>query len=319
MRVKKLVVYTAYYDKTAFQGYFTKLTDQIEIRYVESQEELMAELPTATGLITIPFTEKMLEAGENLEWVQCLRAGVDKYPIDKMNERGIILTNAKGIHRVHMAEYAVGMMIAKQRRFFEMHRNQLKRDWVRNVPQDEINGKTVAILGLGAIGREVAKKASLMGMRVIGVKRSAEEVPYVDTLYSDKEMLRAFSEADFIINLLPYIPQTEKLIGAEHFGAMKKEATFMNIGRGKTVDEEALIQKLREEHITFISDVFFEEPLPEDSPLWGLENVIMTPHICGESVNYLEKCLEVIEVNLPLFLEDNYKEMVNQIDLNLGY
>lgn len=317
--MKKLVVYTAYYDKTAFQAYFTKLTDRIEIRYVESEEELLAELPDATGLITIPFTEKMLDTAEKLEWVQCLRAGVDKYPIEKMNERGIVLTNAKGIHRVHMAEYAVGMMIAKQRRFFEMHRNQLKREWVRNVPQDEINGNTVAILGLGAIGREVAKKAHLMGMRVIGVKRSPAEVPYVDTLYSDEEMLRAFSEADFVINLLPYIPQTEKLIGADHFAAMKKGATFMNIGRGKTVDEEALIEKLREDHITFIGDVFFEEPLPEESPLWPLENVIMTPHICGESVNYLEKCLEVIEVNLPLFIEENFSDMVNQIDLSLGY
>ncbi len=317
--MKKLVVYTAYYDKTAFTRYFTKLTDEIEIHYVESEEELLGELPTATGLITIPFTEKMLEMGENLEWVQCLRAGVDKYPIEKMNERNLILTNAKGIHRVHMAEYAVGMMIAKQRNFFVMHRNQLKREWIRNIPQDEINGKTVAILGLGAIGREVAKKASLMGMRVIGVKRSPEKVSYVDTLYSDVDMLRAFSEADFVINLLPYIPQTEKLIGTEHFRAMKMGATFMNIGRGKTVDEEALIQKLTEEHISFIGDVFFEEPLPEDSPLWHLENVIMTPHICGESVNYLEKCLEVIGVNLPLFIKGHYEEMINQIDLNVGY
>lgn len=197
-------------------------------------------------------------------------------------------------------------------------RNQNNKKWDSKIQQGEINGATLGIVGLGSIGREIAKKASFMGMHVIGVKSTSESVPYVEKVYSQEEMIEVFKQSDYIINLLPGTKETEKIINNKYFSQMKEGACFINMGRGSTVDEEDFIEALKSGKIRIgASDVYQQEPLPETSPFWDLENFIITPHICGHSTKYFEKALEVIEPNLMAF--DGRGEFINIVDLNRGY
>jgi len=314
----KIALFTAYYSPEPILG-LTKEFKDVKFDFCKDTDELKASLKDAHALITIPCSEELLEGTQQLKWVQSLRAGVDNYPLGILHEKGIVLTSAKGIHRVHMAEYAVAMMIMMARNLHVIHANRSSKKWYRRIPQDEINGKTVCILGLGRIGSELAKKASLMGMRVLGVKRNSDPVEYVDKVYTPGDIEQFLPQSDYVVNLMPYTPATEKIIDMEYFSLMKPDAVFLNLGRGRTVNEKELIEALQKGMIRgLVADVFYDEPLPQDSPLWTMENAIITPHICGESVNYLEKTLEVIRPNLKAFITGQ-GQMVNQVDLKTGY
>lgn len=314
----KITLFTAYYPPEPILDLAKEFPD-VTFDVCKNMDEMKASLKDADAWITVPCSEELLDGAKTLKWVQSLRAGVDNYPFEALDEKGIVLTSCKGIHRIHMAEYAIGMMIMMARNLHVINKNRNDRKWERNIPQDEINGKTLCILGLGMIGRELAKKANLMGMKVLGVKRNSEPVEYVDKVYTPDEMEQFLPQSDYIINLMPYTPSTDKIIDMECFSIMKSSAVFLNLGRGRTVNEKDLIEALQKGIIKgLVTDVYYDEPLPGDSPLWAMENVILTPHICGESVNYLTKSLEVIRPNLKAFLTGQGK-MINQVDLKTGY
>jgi len=270
-------------------------------------------------LIFLHGDREMLDAAPRLKWIQAITAGVDDLPLAEIARRGIRLTNGRGIHVVHMAEYAVAAMINLARGFHVMFRNQMRKNWDRSVPQEQICGATVGILGLGAIGREIARKAAFMGMRVLGVRRTPVPVADVETVYGPEEMASVFQQSDYVINLLPCTPATEKMIDRRFFEAMKSTASFINMGRGKTVNEADLIDALRRKKIkALVSDVYATEPLPADSPLWDMENVILTPHICGVSPHYMARAMKIIEHNLDVYLSGR-GEMINTVDIAAGY
>jgi phosphoglycerate dehydrogenase-like enzyme len=272
--------------------------------------------------ILLPFLQcdrKMIDAAPQLRWIQAITAGVDFMDLDEIRRRGIILTNGRGIHKIHMAEYAVGAMINLARGFHLMLRNQLQKKWERSVPQEEIHGATVGIIGLGAIGAEIAKKAAFMGMHVIGVKRTPGPVDHVEEVHAPDDMAAVFRRSDYIINLLPYTPETEKWIDRRFFDQMKPTACFINIGRGPTVNEDDLIEALRNKKIrAMVSDVYYTEPLPPESPLWDLDNVILTPHISGVSPQYMARAIQIIAHNLDVYLSGR-GEMINLVDTQTGY
>ncbi|MGA7146571.1 MAG: D-2-hydroxyacid dehydrogenase [Desulfobacterales bacterium] len=272
--------------------------------------------------ILLPFLQcdrKMIDAAPQLRWIQAITAGVDFMDLDEIRRRGIILTNGRGIHKIHMAEYAVGAMINLARGFHLMLRNQLQKKWERSVPQEEIHGATVGIIGLGAIGAEIAKKAAFMGMHVIGVKRTLGPVDHVEEVHAPDDMAAVFRRSDYIINLLPYTPETEKRIDRRFFDQMKPTACFINIGRGPTVNEDDLIEALRNKKIrAMVSDVYYTEPLPPESPLWDLDNVILTPHISGVSPQYMARAIQIIAHNLDVYLSGR-GEMINLVDTQTGY
>jgi phosphoglycerate dehydrogenase-like enzyme len=187
------------------------------------------------------------------------------------------------------------------------------------VSQEEIHGATVGIIGLGAIGAEIAKKAAFMGMRVIGVKRTSGPVDRVEEVHAPDDMAAVFRRSDYIINLLPYTQETEMLIDQRFFDQMKPTACFINIGRGRTVNEGDLIEALRNKQIrAMVSDVYYTEPLPPESPLWDLDNVILTPHICGVSPQYMARAMQIIAHNLNVYLSGQ-GEMINLVDMQAGY
>jgi D-2-hydroxyacid dehydrogenase (NADP+) len=159
----------------------------------------------------------------------------------------------------------------------------------------------------------------MLGMQVIGVKNNPCRLEWVDRVYGPAEMTEVFKQSDYIINLLPSTPETKGLIDKSFFSMMKKSACFINLGRGSTVNQDDLIDALRTKMIrALVSDVYAEEPLPEDSPLWGLENVILTPHIAGASPKYFDRALDIIRPNLTAYISRS-GEMMNVVDLNRGY
>ncbi|MCF8111120.1 MAG: D-2-hydroxyacid dehydrogenase [Desulfobacteraceae bacterium] len=292
------------------------------LRFVKSTDksEVFSYLPETEVLLTFfQCSREILDAAPRLKWVQAITAGVDYMPLDVIFSRGITLTNGRGIHRIHMAEYALAAMICLARSFHLMFRNQARRKWDRTPPQDEIYGATLGIVGLGEIGEEIAKKASVFGMRVIGVKRSPQPVEHVDKVYGPEDMGVVFEKSDYVINLLPLTSGTHKLIDGKYFSLMGENACFINMGRGQTVNEDDLIDALREKKIrAAVSDVFYKEPLPEDSPLWDMENIIITPHICGQSPNYTKRAFEIIDHNLGVYTTGS-GEMINIVDPDAGY
>jgi phosphoglycerate dehydrogenase-like enzyme len=266
-----------------------------------------------------PVNTEMLDMAPQLKWIQVLTAGVDNLPLAEIRSRGILLTNGRGIHQTHMAEYAVGAMIILARNWHIMARNQFEHRWDRTMPQGEISGSVAGILGLGSIGREVARKASCMGMRVIGVKRTPQPVQFVADVFSPADMGTVFRQSDYVINLLPYTPETDRIIDRRFFDLMKPSAGFINLGRGPTVREADLIAALQSKKLrAVVSDVFEEEPLPADSPLWTMSNVLLSPHIAGVSPRYMDRAMEIIRHNLTVYMTEK-GEMINRVDLDLGY
>ncbi|MDD4835352.1 MAG: D-2-hydroxyacid dehydrogenase [Lutispora sp.] len=280
--------------------------------------EMEKHIENAEVLVSFKCTDEMLDRGNKLQWVQALSAGVDSFPLDEIKKRGIILTNGRGIHKIHMSEYAIGAMIMLARSFYLMYRNQINKKWDRKIQNGEIYGSTLGILGLGSIGKEIAKKAEFMGMKVIGVKENPSFTEHVEKVYTSADMAEVFKLSDYIINLLPSTAQTDKIIDNKYFNIMKPGACFINMGRGRTVNEQDFIEALKSGKMrAAISDVFYAEPLPEDSPLWDLDNIFITPHICGESDKYFDRALEIIDNNLMAFKGEG--DYINLVNIDKGY
>ncbi|MCC5910381.1 MAG: D-2-hydroxyacid dehydrogenase [Clostridiaceae bacterium] len=319
--MKKITIFMVpLYDvPEAFKQYLKENYADYEVFISNDREEILPQLTDTEILFTFKLDEEMLQMAKNLKWVHSFSAGVDTMPLQEMKNRGIMLNNVKGMHKGHMSEYAIAAMINLARNWHIMFRNQIKGVWDRTVPQGEIYGATVGILGLGQIGCEIAKKASLLGMRVIGADASAQPKEFVEKVYTADGIHEVFKQSDYVINLLPSTPSTKQMIDKDYFDLMKEMACFIHIGRGITVNEQDLIEALQTKRIRgMVSDVYLMEPLPADSPLWQLENVMMSPHICGDSTKYAEKAVEIIKHNLKVYMTQT-GEMINLVDLDRGY
>jgi phosphoglycerate dehydrogenase-like enzyme len=297
--VNKIIIYFQLPEE--FIADLVNISNNFEIHICKNPDEVQSHLPQTEIMITLfrwPDAEIIRQASK-LKWIQALTAGVDPFPLDVIKEKNILLTTGRGVHKINIAEYAIAAMISLARNFHLMFRNQLKKKWDRSVPQDEINGCTVGIIGLGAIGQEISRKASMLGMRVIGVKNTPHPLEGVEHVYGPDQMEAVFKQSDYVINLLPYTQDTKGLIDKTMFAAMKKTACFINLGRGPTVNQPDLIDALQEDKIrALFSDVYAEEPLPEDSPLWEMENAVLTPHNAGVSQKYLTRAMEILRHNL---------------------
>lgn len=284
-----------------------------------SEKELYDNIEDSEILITIGLNENMLKHSNSLKWIHTIRAGVDGWPLDQILNKNIILTNGRGVHKMHMSEFAIGALITLARNFHIIFKNKDNAFWDQGVEQGQISGATLGILGLGNIGKEIARKANFMGMKVIGTKKTKKCIDYVDRVYSDTEMEEVFRKSDYIINLLPVTTETYELIDRNFFDIMKKSACFINLGRGKTVNEGDLIESLKNRKIrAAFLDVFQEEPLKKDSDFWNLDNVIITPHLSGETLRYNEMAMEILKINLEEYWEDK-ASMINIVDLKRGY
>lgn len=247
-------------------------------------------------------SEEALGEDSRVRWIQVWSAGVDKMPLDELREKDIVLTNASGVHSVPITEQIFSMLLAYTRNLHHAVRYQTENRWDKSGTFRELHGKTAVIVGVGQIGSNTAKVAKAFGMRTVGVRRSGKADPNVDVMYKVDELDQALAEGDFIINILPLTDETKGLYNAGRFEAMKDGAFFVNVGRGPSVDTDALLEALRSGKLVGAGlDVYEQEPLPSDHPLWEMENVIMTPHTAGDTVHYTDRVLDIFIENLKAY------------------
>jgi D-2-hydroxyacid dehydrogenase (NADP+) len=265
--------------------------------------------------------EQSLQENAKLRWVQSGSSGVDYLPLSLLEQRGIRLTDASGVHAVSVSETVLAMMLGLSRGIASAVRNQQNAVWDSPPSLAEVNGGTVAIIGAGSIGREVARLARAFNMRIIGVTRSGISIPETDVTLDTSRLNEALNEADFIINILPYTNETFHLFDASRFALMKKSAYFINVGRGATVRTDDLVAALHNGTIAGAGlDVFEQEPLPEKHPLWNMPNVILTPHNAGGGTDRnKERLAKLFELNLSYYLSGELSSLHNLVDYRKQY
>ncbi|HET6947193.1 MAG TPA: D-2-hydroxyacid dehydrogenase [bacterium] len=298
-----------------------------QLRSVDPRVRVVAATDLARAIELAPQAEIMVgwnvpreavQRAPKLRWIHSTAAGVDQLLHPEVLEREIVVTSSSGIHQP-LVEHVFAMVLALTRRLHIAIRNQVHRRWERRqATGDEVRGKTMGVLGLGHIGAEIAEKAHVFGMRVIGTKRTPADVPHVDRIYPPDELREVLRASDVVVIALPLTPDTRGLLGEAAFRAMKRTALVINIGRGPIVQEAALVRALQEGWIGGAGlDVFEREPLPADSPLWGMEHVIITPHVSGGWPGYMDAAIPLLCDNLRRYLDG--APMRNLVDKARGY
>lgn len=323
----KIVVFTA--EKFGFEdAHVKKIVSAfpfVNVAVAGSDEELLKLLPEAEILIcgNYNYRPSWLTHAKKLKWVHSIAAGNEKI-IPSLIEKPIALTDSSGVHAIPIAEQVVGYMIMFERKLLAAVKSQEKKVWAKDLEAGELLGKTVLIVGLGAVGKGVAKLCKCLGMKVVATKRSisgqsaADARGVVDELHSMNDLAKLLPLADYVVLALPFTRETRHFFGKSEIEAMKRTAYLINIARGGVVDESALIAVLRGKKIAGAAlDVFEQEPLPKESPLWEMENAIITPHSAGLTPYYMDRAVEIFCSNLKAYVEK--KAMPNLVDKAKGY
>jgi phosphoglycerate dehydrogenase-like enzyme len=247
----------------------------------------------------------LLDRASQLRFIQAIGAGTDQFPLEELKTRGIRLASARGVNYRAVAEHAMALILALSRRLPEARDNQAKRVWRSMIGdlsrrEDELGGKTLLVVGLGQIGGRLAQLAKAFEMRVVGLRRDpAAGRGAADSVHAMGEFKSLLPAADFVALTCPLTKETEKLVDAEALARMKPSTYLVNIARGRVVDEAALVEALAARRIAGAGiDVTAEEPLAPNSPLWGMDHVLLTPHSAGETRRYEDNVIEILRDNL---------------------
>jgi phosphoglycerate dehydrogenase-like enzyme len=293
------------------------------LRPMESgvKEEILRGLaPVEVMLVQANTTREYYDAAPGLKWVQVIAAGVERMADDGLLKRGFQVTNIKGLSAPAIAEWVLGTMVMLEKGLHTSLRDQVEHRWGRHFV-GELSGKTVGVVGMGAIGRETARRAQVFGMRVVATRRTAgpgASDPDCDELLSHAALDRLLEQSDYVVLSVPLTPETHHLIGEAQFKKMKPTAKIVNVARGPVIDQQALIKALKEGRIGGAAlDVTDPEPLPPESELWDIPSVIITPHISGSIDNYVGRANEVFTDNLRRYLAG--EQLRNLVDPELGY
>jgi phosphoglycerate dehydrogenase-like enzyme len=289
-----------------------------EIVVSHRDEELRERIGEIEVLLAFRPPRGMWAGARRLRLIQMMGAGVDALLPAPDLPAQVQVANARGLHGVQMSEFALAMMLALAKKIPRALEQQRAHLWkIYGFPQ--LAGKTLGILGLGAIGAAVAEKARAFGMRVIGTQREPKPVPNVDLVVSGPEgMTRVLRESEYLVILLPLTPETRGSIGARELDAVKPGAYLVNLARGGIVDEAALLERLRSGRLAgAASDVFAKEPMPESDPLWDAPNLIVTPHIAGLEPEYMKRLMELAVDNVSRL--ERGESLRNLVDRERGY
>jgi phosphoglycerate dehydrogenase-like enzyme len=290
------------------------------VKLIEMSAATPRDIAAADATLGVCSAE-VLEKANKLEWIQWLAAGVNacvQQPL--LHERHPLLTNMQRVMGPSMAEHVLAMMLALSRRLDYFMRAQQETRWARDAPQlADLDGKTVLVVGLGGIGTEVARRAHALGMRVTATRASGHEGPdFVSYVGLPDELQKLTGDADFIVNCTPLTPQTTGIFNREFFAAMKPTAYFLSVGRGRSTVTADLIQALSSGRIAGAGlDVVDPEPLPADSPLWHLPNVIITPHVSANTSVSEEQRNALLRENLRRYVAG--EPMLAVVDIERGY
>lgn len=299
-----------------------KVASRYDIAFAPDDAALKTHLPEAEIFVSWTYTgsglEKNWSLAKSLKWVHWCGAGVRPVLFDDFVASDVVLTNARGIFDQAMAEYVLGMMLAFTTGLPGMLEEQRARRWTYR-QAGLIRGSRAAIFGVGSIGQRIGQLLRSVGIAVVGVGRTRRSTSTVFGQVMDRnDRLAAIAEADWVIAVMPETSETTGYFGADEFAAMRPSARFINVGRGNSVDEAALCASLTESRIAGAAlDVFREEPLPANSKLWSVPNLIITPHVSGDYKGFEEAiCAQFLE-NLERYSEG--LELMNVVDKTVGY
>lgn len=266
----------------------------------------------------------LFAVARRLKWIQAVSAGVDSMLFPEMKQSGVIITNVRGMQRHAVADHTILLMLAlarRLRRFIHLQAaGQWHRydDWMLRSDITELKGSTIGIIGLGRIGQEIAGRAKAFHMNVIGTNTSGRPVPNVDTTYGPDGLEAVIRAAQWLVIAAPLTETTRNMIGERELSWLGPDGYLINIARGGLVDQSALIKALQTGQIAGAGlDVATIEPLPEDSPLWYLPNVIITPHMAASMRDYVGEALNIFCDNLKRYL--NGQPLINEVNKDLGY
>ena len=258
-----------------------------------------ADLDGCDVLVTLAYDESFLEA--DLRWIHSVQSGVDRFPFDELEARGIRLTSSTGIHGDSVGETVVGYVLQFARGLHRHRDRQHEREW-RYPDWDEtftVDGESCCVLGLGTLGRGIARRADALGLDVVGVRRTPTPVEHVRAVYTPDRIEEAVSAARVVAVATPLTERTRGLVDADVLAAMREDAYLLNVSRGGVVDEAALLAALEGEELAGAAlDVFETEPLPAESPFWAMPNVIVTPHASGANRSYHERVAAIVRENV---------------------
>ncbi len=290
-----------------------------EVRWYASKDEALSLAPEAEiGWFDMHSKDDMAEVfscAVKLKWLNSVYAGVDSFPLELLASRGVVLTNGAGINAIPIAEYVVMLMLAHAKGYREVVRAQDRHEWLRDSPgKRELYDSSALILGYGAIGQEVEARLAAFGVAVTKVRRSSGP----GTLGPD-EWRGQLGQFDWIVLAVPATPETEHMIGAVELAAMKRDAVLVNIARGSVIDQAALVTALDAGQIGgALLDVTTPEPLPEDHPLWALDNAQVTMHLSGRAQSRMfERSAARFLINLERYHRG--EPLSPQVDYTAGY
>jgi D-2-hydroxyacid dehydrogenase (NADP+) len=294
---------------------------------VAPQEVVFGEaVADADVLLGRGLDAESLARARHLRWVQLPTAGVMGALFPELVASPVVVTNARGVHAVPMAEHLLGLMLALVRKLHLARDHQRAGRWGQSElwagepPYDELDGKTLGIVGLGAVGSALAVRAHALGMRVLAVRRRpGQALPDgVAEARGEAELDWLLEASDFVADCLPQTPRTRGLFGDSRFARMRPGAYFLNVGRGQTVDEAALVRALENGRLAGAGlDVTAEEPLPAGSPLYSLPQVLLTPHVSGTSRRFWQRAGDLFVDNIERFLDG--RPLLNVVDKREGY
>jgi phosphoglycerate dehydrogenase-like enzyme len=298
-----------------YRSRLSRTFPEIAIDVVATADKAVAALADADMLITFGQMIKNLKldfaAARNLKWVQALGTGLDGITDQPALKPDVTVTSLHGVHGAPVSEAALASMLALSRDLPGFVRAQDQHQWKR-WPAKLLQGKTAGILGIGVIAEALAPKCKALGMMVVGITSSPRKVAGFDRIHPVGELLQVLAGVDHFVLLTPYSPATHQMIDAKVFAAMKPSAYLVNLARGGVVDEDALIEALRAKKIAGAAlDVFNQEPLPPDNPLWTFPNVIITTHQGGFCDTYPDLAMPILEHNIRCFLNADLKGMMN--------
>lgn len=304
------------------QQRLSKQFPQHRFIYAANPEEGRSALTEADVLVAFGngIGEETLDEAPRLKWIHVMSAGLETLPFPKLQDRGILLTNVRGIHAIPMAEYTFAAMLHISRRMGELAQAQREKRWAKRLRVTELWDKTLGIVGVGAIGREIARRAKVFGMYTLGVNTDGRSVEGVDETWATHDLKKVLARCDFVVVAVPLISSTRRLIDREAIASMKETAYLINVARGPVVDEAVLAEALEQKRIAgAVLDVFDEEPLPEDHPFWTMDNVMVTPHISGLSPMYMTRGVDLFIENLSYYTRGEIEKMQNVIDVTRQY
>lgn len=297
-----------------------------EIKKIAPEYDFITEIATTAAWQQVEITigwqkkwDKLLAPNSNLKWVQSISAGVDYLPLQDFKKQNILLTNAKGIHKEAISEHVLTTILMRLRGFNEAAVGQRHKKWQQTIFYGKLEEQKILIVGTGQIGQELAGTLNILGNHPTGINTSGHSAQNFTNTHAISELKTIAQQFDFIVNILPLTAETYHLYDTEFFNLLRPSATFINVGRGASVDTPALVKALQEQKIAYAAlDVFEEEPLASNSPLWELDNILITPHIAGMVPHFQQKFMRIFLKNLDSFVKTQAVSQ-NQVDLTKGY